>query len=47
MLKEEVMLISVLVMQVVSSFLNVRRLLRSRCVVDIEKSTQGTNEDTR
>jgi len=49
MSKEEVIILSVLILQSVNTFLNLRRVIKSRCtsVLDIEKSTQGTNDDNR
>lgn len=45
MVREEFLVISVLILQIVNTCLNLKRLTKSRCisVVDIEKSTQGTN----
>jgi len=47
MVREEFLVISVLILQIVNTFLNLRRVIKSRCIsaVDIEKSTQGTNVD--
>jgi len=49
MLKDEVLIVVVLILQSVNTFLNLKRVIKSRCssVVDIEKSTQGTNDDNR
>jgi len=46
MLKDEVILLSVLILQSVNTFLNLRKVLKSRCtsVVDIERDIQVTRE---
>jgi len=45
MVKEEFLIISVLVLQVVSTLVSLKRVLKSRCisVLDIEKNIQGTS----
>jgi len=49
MLKDEVLIVVVLILQSVNTFLNLRRVIKSRCtsVLDIEKSIQATNDDNR
>jgi hypothetical protein len=46
MSKDEVLIISVLILQSVNTFLNVRKVLKSRCtsVVDIERDIQFTRD---
>jgi hypothetical protein len=47
MSKDEVIILSVLILQSVNMFLSIRRLIKSRCIasLDIEKNIQPQKDD--